>query len=224
MKDREEETRATLEPAPRALSQMAYDQLLDRLIKREIPVGAVLQERRLAESLDISRTPVREALNRLESEGFVTRKPGRVLVVKEFSTRELIETLHVRQIMESEAISLAAPRIPPGELDAVEADIHALLAQQNPSAEDDWQVDSALHRMIAHHSGNGVLAGMIENLRVKTYTFNLDRMPERFEIGHREHLVMIDALRRRDREGARAAIQQHIENVKHSIILKLSSI
>ncbi|MFT0860552.1 GntR family transcriptional regulator [Ancylobacter sp. G4_0304] len=224
MKDRQEDAEDLLDSAPRALSQMAYDRLLDQLIKREIPVGSVLQERRLAEQLEISRTPVREALNRLESEGFVTRKPGRVLVVKEFSTRELIETLHVRQIMESEAISLATPRVPEEELDAVEAQINELLAAPAPSAEDDWQVDSRLHRMIANHSGNAVLAGMIEGLRVKTYTFNLDRVPERFEIGHREHLVMIDALRRRNRDAARAAIQQHIENVKHSIILKLSSI
>ncbi|GAB4067864.1 GntR family transcriptional regulator [Ancylobacter sonchi] len=224
MKDTEEPAIDILDPAPKALSQMAYDRLLDQLIKREIPVGSVLQERRLAESLDISRTPVREALNRLESEGFVTRKPGRVLVVKEFSTRELIETLHVRQIMESEAISLATPRIPEEELGAVEAEIRVLLATPSPSAEADWQVDSRLHRMIAAHSGNAVLAGMIESLRVKTYTFNLDRVPERFEIGHQEHLAMIDAVRRRDREAAREAIQQHIENVKKSIILKLSSI
>ena len=213
-----------LEEREESLSQMAYNDLLDRLIKREIPVGSVLQERRLAEALAISRTPVRDALNRLESEGFITRKSGGILVVKEFSTRELIETLHVRQIMESEAISLATPRIPEAELDAVEADINALLAMANPSAEADWQVDSRLHRMFASYSGNAVLAGMIESLRVKTYTFNLDRVPERFEIGHREHLVMIDALRRRDRDAARTAIQQHIENVKQSIILKLSSI
>lgn len=224
MNDTEDAAVDLLDPARKALSQMAYDRLLDQLIKRELPVGAVLQERRLAEAMDISRTPVREALNRLESEGFVTRKPGRLLVVKEFSTRELIETLHVRQIMESEAIGLATPRIPVDELDAVEADINELLASPHPSAEADWAVDSRLHRMVAAHSGNAVLAGMIEALRVKTYTFNLDRVPERFEIGHREHLVMIDALRRRDREAARTAIQQHIENVKQSIILKLSSI
>lgn len=224
MKELDDDAADRLEPAPRALSQMAYDRLLNQLIKREIPVGAVLQERRLAESLDISRTPVREALNRLESEGFVTRKPGRVMVVKEFSTRELIETLHVRQIMECEAISLATPRIPAEELDAVEGDIRALLATPKPSAEADWEVDSRLHRMIAGHSGNAVLAGMIESVRVKTYTFNLDRVPERFEIGHYEHLAMIEAMRRRDREAAREAIRQHIDNVKQSIILKLSSI
>ena len=207
-----------------SLSQVAYNALLDRLIRRQIPVGSVLQERRLAETLDMSRTPVREALNRLESEGFVTRKPGRVLVVKEFSTRELIETLYVRQILETESVGLATGRIPAAELDAAEAAIHALLAKSEPSADEDWAVDSRLHRTIAERSGNAVLAKMIHDLRVKTHMFNMDRVPERFEIGHREHLAIIDALRRGDRDAARAGIQTHIENVKLSIIEKLRAI
>jgi len=207
-----------------SLSQVAYNALLDRLIRRQIPVGSVLQERRLAETLDMSRTPVREALNRLESEGFVTRKPGRVLVVKEFSTRELIETLYVRQILETESVGLATGRIPAAELDAAEAAIHALLAKSEPSADEDWEVDSRFHRTIAERSGNAVLAKMIHDLRVKTHMFNMDRVPERFEIGHREHLAIIDALRRGDRDAARAGIQTHIENVKLSIIEKLRAI
>ncbi len=213
-----------LEEREESLSQMAYNDLLDRLIKREIPVGSVLQERRLAEALAISRTPVRDALNRLESEGFITRKSGGVLVVKEFSTRELIETLHVRQILEMEGVRLATGRIPPAELDEAEAAIRALLAADEPSAEEDWEVDSRFHRMIAEKSGNAVLAKHIHDLRVKTHMFNMDRVPERFEIGHREHLAIIEALRRGDRDAARAGIQAHIENVKLSIIEKLRTI
>ncbi|WP_137388704.1 GntR family transcriptional regulator [Rhodoligotrophos defluvii] len=213
-------------PAGRAesLGRTAYNEILDRLLKHEIPVGSVLQERRLAEQLDMSRTPVRDALNRLESEGFIIRKPGRVLVVKEFSTRELIETLHVRQIMEMESVTLATGRIPAEELDAAEAGIRELLERASPSAEDDWDVDNRFHCMIADRSGNAVLAKFIRDLRVKTYMFNLDRVPERFEIGHREHLAIIDALRRNDRDAARAAIHGHIENVKLSIIEKLRTI
>ncbi|QJP14977.1 GntR family transcriptional regulator [Starkeya sp. ORNL1] len=210
-----------LEEREESLSQMAYNDLLDRLIKREIPVGSVLQERRLAEALAISRTPVRDALNRLESEGFITRKSGGVLVVKEFSTRELIETLHVRQVLEMEGVRLATGRIPPAELDEAEVAIRALLAADEPSAEEDWEVDSRVHRMIAEKSGNAVLAKHIHDLRVKTHMFNMDRVPERFEIGHREHLAIIEALRRGDRDAARAGIQAHIENVKLSIIEKL---
>jgi DNA-binding GntR family transcriptional regulator len=167
---------------------------------------------------------VREALNRLESEGFVTRKAGRILVVTELSTRELIETLHVRQVVESESIALACGRISPLELDALEAAVRAILDCAEPSAEADWEVDCRLHGAIAQASGNSVLADLISNLRRKTFMFNLHRVPERFEVGHREHLAIIDALRREDREMARAAIRTHIENVKLSIIRKLSDI
>ncbi|WAT06654.1 GntR family transcriptional regulator [Rouxiella badensis] len=97
------------------LSTKAYEVLLNMLINRELPVNTVLQERRLAELLNISRTPVRDALNRLENEGFIIRAGGRTPVVKEFSIRELIETLHVRRTLESEAASLAAGRVPVSE-------------------------------------------------------------------------------------------------------------
>ena len=65
---------------------------------------------------------------------------------------------------------------------------------------------------------------MVQDLRPKTHMFNLDRVPERFEIGHREHLAVIDALRRGDRAEAQRGIREHIENVKLSIIRKLSAI
>lgn len=224
MNDRILSLASLFEQPEKSLAQMAYDLLLDRLMRREIPAGSVLHERRLADSLTISRTPVREALNRLVSEGFITRGPGRQLVVKEFSTRELIETLHVRQIMEMESVALATGRISTADLDAVEADIRALLAAEAPSAGADWALDCRFHSMIADAAGNAVLARMIGDLRLKTYMFNLNRVPERFEIGHQEHLVIIDALRRRDREAARAGIHTHIENVKQSIIRKLSDI
>ncbi|WP_102960080.1 GntR family transcriptional regulator [Mangrovicella endophytica] len=208
----------------KSLGQKAYDLLLDRLLRRDIPPGAVIQERPLAEMLEISRTPVREALNRLESEGFITRKPGRLMVVKEFSTRELIETLHVRQVLEVECVGLATGRVPEAELESVEAAIRALLAGDRPSAEEDWNVDCRFHTMIATAGGNGVLADLIANLRRKTHMFNLHQVPERFEIGHREHLAIIAALRDKDRDAAREGIRTHIENVRLSIIRKLSDI
>ena len=214
---------AFLDERERSLSQRAYDHLLDRLIRREIAVGAVLQERRLAEMLAISRTPVRDALNRLESEGLLTRKAGGILVVTEFSTRDLIETLHVRQVLEMESVWLATGRIQTAELDALETDIRDLLTAEEPSSEDDWIIDSRFHGLIAERSGNTVLAKHINDLRLKTHMFNMDRVPERFVIGHHEHLAVIDALRRGDREQARAAIRAHLENVKLSIIEKLRS-
>jgi DNA-binding GntR family transcriptional regulator len=205
----------------KSLGQTAYDALLDSLIRRKIPVGAVLQERRIAETLAMSRTPVRDALKRLESEGFITRKAGGVLVVKEFSTRELIETLNVRQILEMESVRLACGQIPAAELDETEADIRELLAAPGADAAEDWAVDNRFHGLIAEWSGNAVLAKHINDLRLKTHMFNMNRVPERFEIGHREHLAIVDALRRGDRDAARDGVRSHIENVKMSILEKL---
>lgn len=205
----------------KSLGQTAYDALLDSLIRREIPVGAVLQERRIAETLAMSRTPVRDALKRLESEGFITRKAAGVLVVKEFSIRELIETLNVRQILEMESVRLACGAIPIADLDEIEAAVRALLSAPSVDAAQDWQVDNRFHRLIADCSGNAVLAKQINDLRLKTHMFNMNRVPERFEIGHREHLAIIDALRREDRDAARDGIRAHIENVKMGILEKL---
>ena len=208
----------------RSLSRTAYEQLLDKLMRREIPVGSVLLERRLAAEMEMSRTPVREALNRLENEGFVTRQPGGLLVVREFSVRELIETLHLRQILEAESVSLATGRIAEAEIEAIIEAIEALMKKPEPTAAEDWAVDSRFHQTIADHSGNSALARLIFDLRLKTYMFNLDRVPERFVVGHREHLAVLDALRRQDRDAAREGITTHIENVRLSIIEKLNRI
>ncbi len=207
-----------------SLSDRAYERLLDMIVQRELPADTVLQERPLAEFLKISRTPLRQALNRLESEGLLERSPGRALVVKKISPRELIEALHVRMLLEVEAISLAIGRIPAEAIDAVEADVRSLLERPNASGAEDWEVDSAFHGLIARASGNRVLAEMIEALRLRTHMFNVDRVPERFVIGHEEHLAMLDALRRGDEQAARSGMQSHIANVKASILQKLGEV
>jgi DNA-binding GntR family transcriptional regulator len=204
------------------LGQMAYDQILEMLIKRELPVGSVLQERRVSEALGMSRTPTREAFYRLETEGYIARQAGGLLVVREFTTRELIEILHVRRVLEVEAVSLALGRIPDAELDAAQAAVNQLLSGPSPTVEEDWAVDSRLHGMIAKASGNDVIHNMVNALRLKTHMFNKDRVPERFEVGHLEHLEIIEALRTRNRSRATELMSTHIENVKKSIISKIS--
>lgn len=206
------------------LSSKAYDVLLKMLINRELPVNTVLQERRLAELLNISRTPVRDALNRLENEGFITRSGGRTPVVKEFSIRELIETLHVRRTLESEAASLAAGKVPIAVLNEIEDSINKLLADESPDPHEDWEVDSRLHHALAQYSGNNLLMQYIESLRLKTRMFNLRQVPERFVSGHHEHLDIISALRNGDAEMARQAAARHIDNVRESLVRRLSQL
>jgi hypothetical protein len=76
-------------------SDRAYSTLLDMIVTRVLPTGAVLREQRLAKIACVSRTPLREALNRLEGEGLVVRQANRGLVVKPITVRDYIEALHV---------------------------------------------------------------------------------------------------------------------------------
>lgn len=220
------------------LSAKAYDAILQMLIRRELPPNTVLQERRLAELLNISRTPVRDALTRLENEGLVSRAAGRTLVVRQFSIRELVETLHVRRTLEAEAARLAAGRVPVAELDELEASVRRLLEAEVPNAEEDWLVDSQLHQMVSHYSGNLLLNQYIETLRLKTRMFNLSVAPERFEsahqehlaivqalkVGYHEHLAIIAALRAGDAEQAQKAAAAHIDSVRQGIINRFSAL
>src|ERR1700712_1859690 len=90
------------------LGESAYERLLDMLLSGELVGATTLQERRLAEILNISRTPVREALGRLEAEGLITRHGGRLMTVFNVSPHQFIEVFDVRKLLEVEAAGLAA--------------------------------------------------------------------------------------------------------------------
>ncbi|KFD19147.1 GntR family transcriptional regulator [Tatumella ptyseos] len=204
------------------LSQKAYEIILNNIINRQFAVNTVLQERRLAEMLHISRTPVRNALSRLENEGFIARHGGRTSVVKEFSIQELIETLHIRRVLEAEATRLATGKIPLRELDTLQVLIEGLLIKKVPLTDDDWAADARIHDLITSHCGNKMMADYIKTLRLKTHMFNLSATPERFEEGHREHLQIIQALRDNQPEVAQRLVAAHIDHIRDGIISRLN--
>lgn len=214
---------ATPSPDPTAASA-AYNAVLDRILTRELTPGTVLHEVRLAETLGVSRTPLREALRRLEGEGLVGRNGGRSLVVQSITVREYIEALHVRRLLESEAAFLAAERIDRDLVAGLRARISAMMQSGEPTPSDHWTLDDDVHGALARASGNDLLAAIVQALRRKTRLFNLKRMPNRFLPGCREHLTILDALDRRDGARARAAMAAHLDNVKASILDKLAEI
>jgi DNA-binding GntR family transcriptional regulator len=206
------------EPGGRSLGDVAYDALLDRMLSQELPPGSLLQERVLGNSLQISRTPIREALARLEAEGFVTRHAGRLLIVREIPVQELMQIFHVRGMLEVEAVGLATHRIADDQLTMLRELFETQMNGPIPDGGNHWDADNLLHGSIAEASGNGVLAEMVRGLRRKTRMFSLRRMPDRFLPGSAEHLAIIESLARRDEAAARRAMAVHLENSKLSIL------
>jgi DNA-binding GntR family transcriptional regulator len=207
----------------RSLSEVAYEQLLDMLLSGDLIAGSVLQERRLAEALNISRTPVREALTQLEAEGLVTRGAGRLMTVRRISVQAYIEILQVRKLLEGEAAAAAAGRIPKAKADAIRKAIRALLAKGNPTPNEHWAVDDLLHSTIAEAAENKLMADIIRDLRRRTHIFNTKRIPGRLKPGAQEHLAILEAVVAGDATKARTLMMNHIDNARMAILNQLVS-
>lgn len=207
----------------RNLRELAYERVLDMLLGGEMPAGTPLQERRLAEILNISRTPVREALRQLEAEGLVMRQMGRLMTVRQVSVQDYIEVLNVRKLLEVEAAGLAAGKVSKATAEELRKAVWDLMEEESPSAARHWQVDDLLHYTIAEAANNKALTNLIRDLRRRTHVFNTRRIPGRRRPGALEHLALIDAIAIGDADKARAVMGEHIENVKSAIIEQVVS-
>jgi DNA-binding GntR family transcriptional regulator len=197
------------------LSVVAYGELLDMILRGTIAAGEMVTERQIATRLGMSRTPVREAVRRLEGEGTLERQRGGALVVKPYSMEEFLHALSVRRLLEGEAARLEL-------LDAARERIARLRA--NGLGDVARQDDRDFHAAVAAASGNPVLATAISDLRRRTAMFRLGRLPERLDQVCDEHLTIVDALASGDGEAARAAMQTHIDNVRAHLLQRLTSI
>jgi DNA-binding GntR family transcriptional regulator len=204
------------------LSVVAYGAVLDMILRGTIAAGELVTERQIAARLGMSRTPVREAVRRLEGEGTLERQRSGALIVRPYSMEEFLQALAVRRLLEGEAARLAAGRIAP-EVLAAARDRIARLRQQGlaEGARDD---DRDFHAAIARASGNPVLASTISDLRKRTAMFRLGRLPERLDQVCDEHLAIVDALASGDGETARAVMQGHIDNVRAHLLQRLTAI
>src|SRR5690606_20537876 len=128
-----------------------------------------------AAELGVSRTPIREAIGRLEAEGLIIRHPNQLPSVKEITINELLEALHIRHLLESEAAALAAPEFPGTEVRCLREKFHKLMETPNPSPNEHWGVDDELHETIEKASGTSLLVEIIASLRRRTRMFILER-------------------------------------------------
>lgn len=205
-----------------SLADTAYHAVLEMLLEAKFVGGNPVQERRLAEQLKISRTPVREALSRLQSEGLLTGDGSRTLRVAQIGIAEFVEILNARKLLEVEAAGLAAEKGVRGvAVEEVRRAISDLLELEDPTPGQHWTVDDLVHGLVSEGARSKLLAGLILDLRRRTHVFNTRRLPHRRAPGAAEHLAIIDALVARDAPRARAAMALHIDNVKAAIINEL---
>ncbi len=195
-------------------AEAVYRKLLHMIFSKQLKPGQRLPEVLLAEQLEVSRTPVREALRRLANEGLVVLMPNVGASVVTPTRQEMLDTYEVRKVLECLAIRKAAGRITAVQLARLEEKIEEeteVFAQRDLEAY--IEINNAFHRIIAEASGNLVLADSIENYLARTFVymvfferfFDFDTNPSL-----EEHRAILAALRARDEEETVRLMNHHI--------------
>ena len=204
-----------LSAAPEAegsLAERAYDALSRLVLTRKLPGGSLVIEGKLAEQLEISRTPIREAILRLAAEGLLIRQGSRSYVVRQVQPVEFFQALKVRELIEGEAVELAIGRIPPEVLDTLRHEVLALGRLDKQDAAH-WEMDDRLHLLFPEALNNGIMVRMIRELRMVTRLFELTSPSGRVASDASEHIAILDAVAEGNARRARAAIVTHLRNV-----------
>lgn len=211
------------------LAPKAYQRILDLILSGETQPGTYLNERQLADMLDMSRTPVRDALLMLEAEGLIVRHGRLGVQIKEMRIEEFFDALQIRALLEPAVARMAAGKIDDAELDKLENALHSALTKAD-NAQDGldrslarW-IDDRLHGLISECADNPQLTSIVRNLRRKTQIFDLKNVPERAIATCQEHLEIIAALRIGNSDESAKAMTRHLEQVQASIIARLNRI
>lgn len=210
-----------------SVADSAYATLHGMLLTHRLPLDQPLSERLLAAELGTSRTPLREAMRRMEGEGLLERLPGGVLRVRRITVEEFLEILHLRRVLEGEAASLAATRIAADTLATLAARVAALLDDATPLPEREAAripTDIALHAAIAAAAGSANLTRMLEDLRRRMLLFATPPRPGRIEDACAEYYRILAALQAGDADQARAAMADHVDALRNAILRRLAAL
>ena len=203
------------------LRDVVFQTLRQAILRGELRPGERLMEIHLAQKLGVSRTPVREAIRKLELEGLVLMIPRKGAVVAEITISDLEDVLEVRMALEELAVKHACRRITPEQLEQME---HLAEAFQKTLYGDDVgacaQADVRFHEAIYEATGNGRLVQILNNLREQMYRYRMEYLKDRqsHSLLVREHEEILEGLRDRDEKLALEVTCRHIERQKEYII------
>lgn len=203
------------------LTDRAYAVVRRLILQRELTGGEVLVEGRLAERLQMSRTPLREALLRLEGEGLLVRANARSYAVRRITASHYFQCLQVRERLESQAVSLSIGHVPADLVQRLRNDILSLDSSQQGSSH--WHADDEIHGMFARASGNAMLAETIAHLRVLCRLFEVVDPFNRIEEDRAEHLAILDAYIAGNEKAAEQAVVTHLRNLARYTLSRLSN-
>ena len=205
----------------RPLRELVCETIRQAIVDGVFSPGERLMEIQLADEMGVSRTPVREAIRKLELEGFVVMIPRRGTYVADISIKDINEVYEIRTSLEVLAAGLAAERISDEELETMQR----LLVEIGQHIEDGniekiVEIDTAFHDVLYKASRNKRLAGIINNLREQITVIRRRSMmyPGRLQNTMEEHRILVDSIAAHDVDRAQNSARLHMENAEHTLL------
>lgn len=205
----------------RPLRELVFEQLRTSILNGNLKPGERLMEIDLAEKLGVSRTPIREAIRKLELEGLVVMEVRKGAYVADVSIKETLDILEVRSVLEGLAASLAAKRITDEELE----NLHNVFEEFNQAvAENDTQKmiekDTLFHNLIFEATRNKKLMQMVNSLQELVLRFRVTYFTEfaRAKEMPAEHQLIYRSILNRDPIAAQKNGQYHIDMLKETLL------
>ncbi len=206
------------------MHEEAVQRLRDLIVQADIAPGERLNERLLCEQLGISRTPLREAIKLLATEGLVQLLPNRGAVVASMDAERLAQTLQVMGALEGLAGELACRNASEASISEIRA-MHTEMLGMHGRGDlaGYFRFNQRIHLSIVEASGNPVLANTYRqlNANVRRARFMANLSKERWDAAVREHEAILEALERRDITRLKRLLQDHLANKLASVLMAL---
>lgn len=206
------------------LRDVVFYTLRQAILTGELKPGERLMEIHLADKLGVSRTPVREAIHRLELEGLVTTIPRRGAEVAQITEKSMSDVLEVRRAVDALCTELACDRITDEELEKLkQACGHFELCVGTKDARKIAQADVALHDIIVQATRNIRLIQLVNTLSEQMYRYRFEYIKDssQHETLIKEHRIIYQSIVQKDKDTAAAAARTHIDNQKKAIIRQI---
>jgi DNA-binding GntR family transcriptional regulator len=194
---------------------IVYENLKKRIINHQLKPGEPLNESVLTKELGISKTPIREALQQLEKEGFIENIPGKGSFVSRISIQDIREIFEIREILECEVVKRAAMKSDPDKIGGIRKKFETE-SNGDKNSRDQFKAGDRIHTFIFESFGNKRLLEYYKRLqehiiRMRLYFFN-QLHQERSGQSFKEHLEIMDALIAQDPPRAEKAMRDHLRN------------
>lgn len=206
------------------LRDVVFQTLRQAILKGELQPGERLMEIKLADTLGVSRTPIREAIRKLELEGLVVMIPRKGAAVANITEKDTKNVLEVRRTLEMFAVEVACDRITEEQMAQLKEAAKAFEASKGSMdliriAE----TDIHFHEIIYEATHNERLVQILSNLRENMYRYRIEYLkdPNYYDSLVGEHQEILDAIEAGDKEKARVCMKDHIENQQLAVISKL---